>query len=167
MKLPAEIIYQAVFDVACSINAPQNGQPSLTPFTTMTRRWVKWDQVGDEAMPWLGQMQPPNGIKISEVRQFGPRKYLLSTEIWIYLAVDSGNLNVPNSPRLNAYFNAIDAAFQPSILAWNGIPNQSGRQQLGLGPGIEHCWIDGTVVFDEGLLEPPAILKFPISVLCG
>jgi len=163
MRIPAEAIYQALFETVCSINSPQpDKQPSLTPLATMSRRWQKWDQIGDTAMPALFQMEPPDGIKISQIRTFGPSRYKLSASIWIYLPVDSGYLITPTSPKLNAYFNAIDAVLQPPIQSPGG-----ARQQLGLGPAIEHCWIDGTVVFDEGLTSPPAILMFPVSILCG
>jgi len=167
MRLPAETIYQAIFDQACSINASRvGGAPSLTPLTTMSRRWVHWDQAGDVPMPALYQLEPPNGINI--VRgQRGIRKYEISAFLFIYFAVDSGNQINPTSPTLNNYFNAIDDAFEPSIIALNGKPNQGGRQQLGLGPALEECWIDGQVIFDEGLLSPPGLLKFNIKAICG
>ena len=117
-------------------------------------------------MPALFQMEPPDGINI--VRgQRGIRKYELTAFLFIYLAVDSGNLSTPISPSLNAYFNAIDAAFEPTIVAINGQPQQSGRQQLGLGPSVEEVWLDGRAVFDEGLLAPPALLKFTVKAICG
>ncbi len=163
MRIPAETIYQALFELVGSIAAPQpGGLASLTPLVTKSRRWQKWDQVGDEAMPAFFQMQPPQGIGISQQRTFGPSRYKLHADLWIYLAVDSGNLQAPTSPQLNNYFQAIDALFQPQIRSTGG-----ARQQLGLGPAIEQCWIDGTVVYDEGLTSPPAILMFPISIVCG
>ena len=167
MRLPAETIYQAIFAQACSINTPKaGGAPSLTPLATMSRRWVHWDQAGDYPMPALYQMEPPDGINFVRPQR-GVIKYELTAFLYFYFAVDSGNLNIPFSPTLNAYFNAVDLAFQPSIEALNGKPNQGGRQQLGLGPGIEECWIDGRVVFDEGLLAPPGLLKFTVKAICG
>ena len=128
----------------------------------MSRRWVEWSQIGDIPLPAFFQMQPPQGIKVTQARQFGPSKYEGHAYLWIYLASDSGNLQVPTSPMLNAYFAAIDAALQPSIQSPGG-----ARQQLGLGPGLEHVWIDGAVLFDEGLTAPPAMLMVPITFLCG
>lgn len=167
MKLPAETIYQAIFDQTASINAQQaNGSPSLTPFATMSRRWVEWSQIGDIPMPALYQLEPPQGIRVVRGER-GIQKYELTALQFIYIAVDSGNLNTPISPVLNAYFSAIDLAFQSSIVALNGKANIGGRQQLGLGPALEQCWIDGTVTFDEGLLAPPAMLVFTIKAICG
>lgn len=163
MRLPAETIYNALFNTVCGINAPQpNGQPSLTPLVTMSRRWVKWDQIGDIPLPGLFQMQPPEGIGVSEKRQFGPKRYVLHAAIFIYLPVDSGNLNTPSSPQLNAYFKAIDDILGPTIQSPGG-----ARQQLGLGPAIEEAAIDGNVIYDEGLVAPPAMLIFPITIICG
>jgi hypothetical protein len=167
VKLPAETIYQAIFDQTCSINAPQaTGAPSLTPFATMSRRWLKWDQIGDIPIPGLYQLQPSDGIKILRGER-GVQKYELTAYQFLYFAVDSGNLTTPISPTLNAYFAAVDLAFQSSMLGLNGKPNQSGRQQLGLGPALEQVWIDGRVTFDEGLVAPPAMLVFTIKAICG
>lgn len=167
MRLPAETIYNAIFNQACSINSPTaSGAPSLTPLLTMSRRWVEWSQIGDIPMPALYQMEPPDGINI--VRgQRGIQKYELTAFLFLYLAVDSGNLTTPTSPNLNAYFDAVDRAFQSSIVALNGKPNMGGRQQLGLGPALEEVWIDGRVTFDEGLVAPPAMLVFKIKAICG
>jgi hypothetical protein len=107
-------------------------------------------------------MEPPDGIKTTQIRQFGPTRYQLHASLWIYLPVDSGNLQAPTSPALNAYFSAIDLVMQPTIQSPGG-----ARQQLGLGPGVEHAWIDGQTIFDEGLTSPPAILNLPISIVCG
>jgi hypothetical protein len=167
MKLPAETVYRAIFAQACSINAPQaNGNPSQTPLITMSRRWVHWDQVGDIPMPALYQLQPADGIRLVHGER-GITKYELTAFLFLYFAVDSGNLNASASPLLNSYFNAMDLAFQPSLIALNGKPNMGGRQQLGLGPALEECWIDGRVPFDEGLLAPPAMLVFTVKAICG
>lgn len=163
MRVDPETIYQALFNTICGINAPQaGGAPSLTPLTTMSRRWRKWDQVGDELMPAFYQFQPPDGIKVDQVRQFGPGRYRLKADLYFYIAVSIGDLTTPTSPVLNAYFKAVDQILYPTIQSPGG-----ARQQLGLGPGVEHCWIDGTVIFDEGLLNPPAILMVPITIISG
>jgi hypothetical protein len=163
MILPAETIYQALFNYVCGIGAPlPGGKPSLTPLVTKSRRWMKWDQLGDIPMPAFFQMQPPQGVNVSQSKIFGPSRYKLHADLWFYLPVDSGNLNTPTSPQLNNYFAAIDALFQPQLQSPGG-----ARQQLGLGPSIEQCWIDGTVIFDEGLVTPPAVLLVPISIVCG
>lgn len=166
MRLPLETIYNAMFNQTCSINNTlPSGQPSLTPFAYMSRRWQHWDQIGDIPMPALFQLEPSDSVSI--VRgQRGIQKYEITAFQFIYLAVDSGNLNTPMSPTLNAYFNAVDSAFQSSITGIQGQPQQSGRQQLGLGPGLEECWISN-VSFDEGLVAPPAMLVFKIKATCG
>lgn len=157
MRTDAEIIYQALFNLVSSINS------DATPLKTMSRRWVKWDQIGDIPMPAFFQMEPPNAIDVSQTRQFGPSRYRLHAELWIYLPVDTGDLITPTSPALNAYFNAIDDVLGPVLQSPGG-----ARQQLGLGPGgVENCYINGTVIMDEGLTSPPAILNVPISIVCG
>ena len=158
MRLPAEVIYQALFNLVCTIATPQ----STTPLITKSRRWKKWDQIGDIPMPAFYQMEPSGGISVSQTKMFGPSRYKLHADLWFYLAVDTGNSSQPTSPILNAYFDAIDAVMQPTIQSPGG-----ARQQLGLGPALEHAWIDGNVIFDEGLEVPPAALIVPVSILCG
>ena len=163
MKLPAESVYQALFNLICTINAPQaNGSPSLTPLYTMSRRFVHWDQVGDIAMPAFYQMQAYSPIRVDQTGKFGLSRYHLKADLYFYFAADSGNLTTPTSPVLNSYFAAVDAVMQPTIQSPGG-----ARQQLGLGPRVEHAWIDGEVQMDEAIFSPPAVLLVPVSIVCG
>jgi hypothetical protein len=168
MKATAEQIYQALFDLVCTINTP------ATPLATMSRRWRKWDESGI-LFPAFYQMQTP-GINTGQERNprgFGLTRYELKAALFFYFEVDTGDTTTPISTTLNAYYNAIDLVLQPSIIsAQAGInqkPNQmqSARQQLGGQVGIEHCYIDGIVQFDEGLVNPPAMLVFPITIVTG
>ena len=156
MKLPAEQIYEALFQNICQINTP------ATPLKTMGRRWIKWDQLGDVKLPAFYQRQRPDGIGVSQ-KVFGASKYHLHAELWFYFATDVGNINgPPTSPMLNNYFTAVDNIMRPTVQSAGG-----ARQQLGLGIGIENAWIDGEVGMDEGLVAPPAILMIPITITTG
>ena len=164
MIIAAETVYQALFEYICQINAPQaNGQPSLTPLRTMSRRWRMWDVIGDDAMPAFFQLQPPNTFRLSQSKHFGQTRYVLHADLYFYFAVDVNDEETPISPKLNAYFQAIDQLLQPNVQSPGG-----SRQQIGLGPKVEHVWIDNAdIIMDEGIVVPPAILKVPVSILTG
>lgn len=154
MRIDPETIFEALFAQGQKINT------TSTPLVTMSRRWVKWDELGDIPMPCFFQRQLTAGV--SQVRMFGSSRYVLKAEWWFYIASDIADFSTPTSPKINAYFNAADAILQPSPYSAGG-----ARQQLGLGPGLEHAWIDGTVFMDEGTITPPAILLVPITLLLG
>lgn len=155
MIIPAENVYQALFDTICGINS------SATPLKTMSRRWVQWTQIADIPMPAFYQRQFP-GAKFSQAKIFGPTRYLYKAELWFYFATNVDDLDAVTSTQINNYLAAIDAILGPSIQSPGG-----ARQQLGQGPKIEHAWIDGEVMMDEGLIVPPAILLVPVSILTG
>jgi len=163
MRVNPEVAYNALFNQVCGINKNQaNGHPSFTPLRTMSRRWVKWDEIGDLPMPAFFQMQPPTGANASQVGKFGITKWHLKAELWFYFAVDVGDLHTPTSTVINNYLAAVDLILQPTIQSPGG-----ARQQLGLGPGLENAWIDGTVITDEGIFTPPAILMVPVTMTMG
>jgi len=155
MIIPAENVYQALFDKVCQINS------SSTPLITSSRRWRSWENYGDIAMPAFYQRQFP-GAKLSQVRTFGPTRYLYHAELWFYFATDVNDFETVTSTVINNYLAAVDAILAPDVRTPGG-----ARQQLGLGPQIEHCWIDGSVIMDEGLVVPSAILLIPVSILTG
>jgi hypothetical protein len=152
MKLDPETIFQALFKTICSVNSP------ATPLKTMSRKWRKWDDVGDAPMPAFYQMQMPFDTQ-DQKRVFGPTRYELQALLFFYFAVSTSDPQ-PISPTLNTYFKAIDVAMAPTIAMGN-------KQNLGLGNGIENAWIRGTVAMDEGLVSPPAMLVIPVTVLTG
>lgn len=167
MKSTPEQIYAALFQQICTVNTP------ATPLEVMSRRWRKWDE-SSLVFPAFYQMEL--GIENSQEKSpkgFGPQRYTLKALLFFYFAVDIGDTTTPSSPTLNAYYTAIDDVMQPSIISAIAAPNmkpnqmQSARQQLGGDVGIEHAYIDGVVQFDEGLVNPPAMLVVPITVLTG
>jgi hypothetical protein len=150
-----EDIFEALFETICGINTAE------TPLVTMSRRWVPWSAVGDGAMPAFFQMQSP-GIEQAQRTHMGLNRYVLRASLFFYFAVSVADKDTPTSPALNAYYTAVDQILMPTIQSPSG-----NKQQLGGQVGIENAWIDGTVLFDEGLVNPPALLVFPIAILTG
>ena len=164
MRVPPETVYQTLFEFICQIAAPQSdGSPSLTPLQTKSRHWRPWDTVGSDAMPAFFQLQPPNAFRMSQNRAPGQHVYKLHASLFFYFAVDVDNFETTPSTTLNNYFTAIDNLLRPPIQSPGG-----SRQQIGLGPGVENVLVDGeNIVMDEGLINPPAILLVPLTILLG
>jgi hypothetical protein len=157
MKNNAEQIFEALFELVAGIGEPVNGVASATPLATSSRRWRAWSTVGSAEMPAFFQMQTP-GIKQVQTGHLGLTKYQLKAALFFYFAVNVDDTADATSPTLNAYYAAVDAALQPTI---------AGGWKQQLGGLVENCWIDGDVLFDEGLITPPAMLVFPITILTG
>lgn len=157
MIIDPETIYQGLFEFVCQLNT------AATPLKTMSRRWRHWDTIGSDPLPAFFQLQPTDsGLRVSQQKHFGQSKYEYHASLFFYFAVDVNDEYTPISPTLNVYLKAIDQLFQPNIQSPGG-----SRQQIGLGPQVENAWIDGIVRFDEGLINPPAILFVPITILTG
>jgi hypothetical protein len=155
MKLPAETIYAALFKQICGINS------GTTPLNVMSRRWRHWSKVGSAEMPAFFQMQVP-GETQDQKQVFGLTRYELNALLFFYFPVNDADINSPIAPTLNAYFDAVNNIMAPDIRTPGG-----NKQQLGLLNGIENAWIRGTVIMDEGLEVPPALLVVPISIVSG
>lgn len=143
-----EPIYAALFAVA------QSAKSDAIPFTTMSRRWIAWDQMASEQSPALFQRQPPLDV------QGGARglpKFELKAEWYIYLATDPSDLSTVTATALNNYVTALISALQGSI---------PGQQQT-LGGLVQNAYVDGQIVLDEGLISSPAVALIPITILTG
>jgi hypothetical protein len=143
-----ESIYAALFARAQAVNA------SSTPFTTMSRRWLPWDQMNAEQSPGFFQRQPRFAVAGGDR---GLPKFTLRVEWYVYLTTDPADLQTVTATPINNYATALINAILPTL--------QGQRQTL--GGLVENAYIDGEVLIDEGLLSSPAVLLIPITILTG
>lgn len=136
-----EPIYEALFNLLSSI-------PGLQ---TTSRRLLHWSDVPAAAQPALFQAEGPEK---QEPKKGFPAKVTLRCDIYLY--VNTGNdLIVTPGPIINPLMDAIEAAIAPSPV--------TGFQTL--GGTVSHCWIEGEVVTDEGVLGAQAIKIIPVFIL--
>lgn len=136
-----EPIYKALFDRINEING----------ISTCSRILQHWDDVSPNMQPALFLAQDSQGV--GQVTGF-PSKYVLGAKLWIYTHRDT-NGEVP-ATQINNILDAVDAALAPD-------PQTLNKQTL--GGLVEHCWIDGSIDTDEGLLGNQAVAIVPIRML--
>lgn len=162
--LDSELVMQRLFSIAQAV-----GQNPLTSFTTQSRRFVHFKDVPPEAMPAMYQFQSPIRSTTGGVR--GLPRQEIGVSWFVYLPKSTGPDDVV-SPALNQYFDALTQALLTTTFDTAGNPKVGGmpaglrRQDLGIGPGI-NCYVDGSGLTDEGLLDTPSLIIIPIKILTG
>lgn len=136
-----EPIYQALFDLIAGIEN----------IATCSRILQHWDDVSPNNQPALFVAQDSQAAE--QVTGF-PTKYILGAKLWIYTHRDSNGI-VP-SAQINNILDAVDRALAP-------LPATDNKQTL--GGLVHHCWIDGAIETDEGLLGNQAVAIVPIRML--
>jgi len=137
-----ENIFSALFSLV-------SGVPGLV---TTSRRLVMWTDVLPEQQPALYQAQRNQH---SQPRPAGlPLKWTLLADLYLYVNC-GGDPQALAAPLLNNFLDAIEAALAPPV----GKPFQT------LGDLVQHCWICGEVITDEGTLGAQAVAIIPIEIL--
>lgn len=119
-------------------------------FTTKSRRLRHWDDVEPSAMPAIFQLQ--KGESFIQTGRGLPPKTVLRVELYVY-AYQPDNHATP-STQLNNLLDAIVAALKPDV---------DGYQTL--GGIVSHCWIEGEIETDEGVLGQKGAMIIPINIL--
>jgi hypothetical protein len=145
-----EKIYQALFDQVKDVTLP-DGAPA---FVKTGRRFRIWGDVPRNERPALFLRQRTDEY----ARPAGPsvpQKVTLDCELWIYTFSDPQNAAVVPAIQMNDLLDLIDTALAPSPLI--------GVQQL--GGIVQHCWIEGPIVQDNGDLDGDGVATIPIKIL--
>lgn len=141
MNVPRETIAQALFDKFMSI-------PGLV---TVSRIWRHWADVPPSQQPALFMRQ--TGQEVEQLKGLPP-KWTLRYELALYAHADNPE-DIPSQIQ-NVLLDAIEAA-----LTFDDRPTWS----LTLGGLVSHCWIEGEIETDEGLLGQQTVALIPIRVL--
>jgi hypothetical protein len=136
-----EAIYSALFKLLSGLDS----------ITTAERVLAHWDDVSPNMQPALYMTMVSQTAE--QITGF-PTKYTLSAKVWIYTHRDTGNV-IP-SAQINQILDELDAALKPAAGPLN-------KQTL--GGLVEHCWISGEIVTDEGTLGNQAVAIVPIQML--
>lgn len=136
-----EPIYAALFAKLSAI-------PGLV---TTDRRLQHWTDVQPAAQPALFQTQRR---ELQTPRKGMPAKVTLQCEIYLY--VNTGNdLSATPATTLNPLMDAIEAALAPDPITMFQT----------LGGTVSHCWIEGEIITDEGVLGPQGVAIIPVNIL--
>ncbi len=135
-----EPIYQKLFEVL-------SGSADAV---TCSRRLRHWSDVSAEEQPALFLTV---GEQVA-IRQKGiPTKWQITCHCYVYARTD----DIEQTPAtiINNMLDNIEAAL---------VPADGGTQTLGL-PSVSHCWIEGNIESDEGVLGEQAVAIIPINIL--
>jgi len=139
-----EAIYAALFAVVSQ----------AAPFVTVSRRLKMWGDVPQEMQPALYMTQKPESV----TQQRGlPAKHTLSADIFIYAKTGEDETQVP-ATILNPLVDAVESALAPD-------PTLGYFPLVVSGQTISHCWIDGQIDNDEGVLVSQAVAIIPVRIL--
>jgi hypothetical protein len=136
-----ENIAQAVYNLVASI-------PGLV---TVSRKWKHFSDVSPGQQPALFIRQ--TGQYVEQLRGLPP-KWVYSYELALYAHADNPE-DVPATIQ-NELLDLIEAAFAP---------DNSTTDVLTLGQAVSHCWIEGEIETDEGLLGQQTVALIPVRVL--
>jgi len=134
-----ESIYSALFAALAGV----------TGLNTVSRRLKHYEDVSPAEQPALFMTATSqNGSQTKGL----PSIYYLDSKIWIY--VHETDKSIAPSTGLNNILDKIDAVLKPAI---------PGNKQT-LGGLVEHCWVDGEIVTDEGSLGDQAVAILTIKM---
>jgi hypothetical protein len=88
-----------------------------------------------------------------------PPKRTLYARVWLY-TYSSPDLGTAPSAQINQLLDAIETALAPTQPSPDGL----GMVQT-LGGLAYHCWIQGNIETDEGLLGPQGVCVIPIHIM--
>lgn len=142
-------VFSALFNLLKTVPAPQGYSWKM-----QTQDLVSWNNVDATSQPALFLHRGP---QLSEQKQaFGVTKLHWRATAWVYYRTDGlhGNGTYPDT-FADAILDNFEQTFQTDPM--------NGR--LTLGGLVWHCWLDGMVTWDPGLLDNQGVLVVPISIL--
>ena len=139
-----EAIYSAFFELLTTIDG----------FVLTSRRLRHWGDVPMEVQPALFMAQKPETV----TQQKGlPAKHTLNVDLYLYVKTGEDEEGVPAS-ILNPLVDAVDQLLAPDPFTGYFALQVNGQT-------ISHCWIDGEIINDEGVLGSQAVAIIPVRIL--
>ena len=139
-----EAIYSALFALVSQ----------AAGFTTTSRRLEHWGEVPMEEQPALYMVQKPEAVT---QRKGLPAQHSLMVDIFVYAKTGEEETVAP-ATILNPLVDAIDAVLAPD-------PGAGYFSLVVGGQTISHCWIDGQIENDEGVLGAQAVAIIQVRML--
>lgn len=119
-------------------------------FVTISRRLKHWDDVPVTEQPALFQTQKSEVVStVPGLNQVSD----LQVDVYLY-ARTSGDPSSSPATILNPLVDAIFTALKPDPI--------SNKQTL--GGLVQHCWIEGSIETDEGVLGDQGVAIIPIVI---
>jgi hypothetical protein len=123
-------------------------------FVTASRRWRHWSELTPAEQPALFVRQ--RSETAAEPTLGAPTVWRLRVDLHLY--AHSSDPYASPAGVLNPLVDAVEAALAPPIA--------TGMQNLGLPETVQHAYLAGRIVTDEGVLRDQIAVVLPIEILC-
>jgi len=142
-------VFTALFNFLTNLPAPTG-----TRWNTQSQYLTLWDDVPQANQPaWFLYRGPQN---FTQKHVFGVQKLLWRVSIFIYFRTDGyKSQNFYPDQITDQILDNLEQLFQTEA--------RDGRQTL--GGTVWHCWIEGNIVTDPGLVDGQAVIVCPINIL--
>lgn len=119
-------------------------------FNTASRQFKHFSDVNSANQPALFLVQRDESVATVPGM---PSVSTMSCDVLVYVHT-GGDKNTAPASILNPLLDAVFAALAPSQV--------TGKQTL--GGLVQHCWIEGRIETDEGLLQQQGYALIPVSI---
>jgi hypothetical protein len=132
---------------------------TVANFVTVSRRFIDPNNLTEGLCPALIQIEVDEDSKHIQ-RNLGPIM-TLHVDVTIVVCLPQINEAIGQETQfpqtiLNPIIDAIEAAFAPDNISKN---------KFTLGGLVEHCYIEGKIEKDQGVLFPKALAIVPVEIL--
>lgn len=128
--------------------------PQGMTWNTISQYFQIWDDVVAANQPAIFLYRGPQNFTSKHV--FGVTKLLWRVSIFIYFRADGFKTrNTYPDQITDQICDSLEQLFQTST--------RDGRQTL--GGTVWHCWIEGNIVTDPGIVDGQAIVVCPLSII--
>ena|ERR1051325_8010179 len=142
--------FTALFEFIKKIPSPDKQQWKL-----FSQFLVDWDQVPAANQPAIFMHRGPQ--RQTQPNANGITKIHWKVTVWIYFRTDGfRTVNTYPDELSDEFLDAVEQLFQTN-------PPLDGR--LTLGGTVYHCWIDGDMFFDAGVVDGQGVAIIPLSIL--
>lgn len=143
-------VFTALFNVVKSIPPPTG-----TTWQTFTQHLKSFDDFPPEQQPafTLYRMH-----QIADQKTFGVTRWQWKAALIIFYRIDA--YQCPQGQAfpevlVDNFIDAVEQRFQTDPL----------NNRFTLGGLVYHCWIDGAIAFDSGIVDNQAIIVIPLTIV--
>jgi hypothetical protein len=127
----------------------------VIPYVTYSQLWESWTDVPPANQPAIFLRRGPQLFESKHA--FGVTKLSFKCSLWIYFRTDGFKIN-PYYPDqvTDPLIDGIEQAFQSLTPT---------PQRNTLNNTVYHCWVEGQVFSDPGLVDDQGVIVVPINIL--
>lgn len=142
-------VFNALFQVVQTIPSPTN-----QPWRSFSQHLKSFDDYPAEAQPVITLYRMP---QVAEQKTFGVTKWHWKVVLIVFYRIDAiqcAQNKIWPEQLVDNFIDAVEQRFQTDPL----------NNRFTLGGLVWHCFIDGAITFDSGVVDNQAIIVIPLSI---